>query len=84
MGSMTTGGPLLTFGDLARDRLAIEVTCANCGHRRVLDGAAPKLRGRRVAGARFRCEECGSIGLPTIGKQRAWVGRSKEFARRGR
>lgn len=81
---MPGSGPLLTFGDLARDRLAIEVTCANCGHRRVLDSASPGLRSRRVAGARFRCEECGSVGLPTIGKQRAWTSRAKEFARRKR
>ena len=81
------GGPLLTFGDLARDRLAIDVTCANCGHRRILDGNSPRLRTRRVAGARFRCEECGSIGLPTIGqavlgKQRSWPGKAAAFARR--
>ncbi len=30
-----------TFGDLARDELAIEVTCSNCGHRRTIDGNAP-------------------------------------------
>src|SRR4029453_11461529 len=33
-----------TFGDLARDELAIEVTCPNCGHRRRIDGNAPRLR----------------------------------------
>ena len=50
-----------TFGDLARDELAIEVTCANCGHSRTIDGNAPGLRNRRIAGARFRCEQCGSV-----------------------
>ena len=50
-----------TFGDLARDELAIEVTCANCGHSRTIDGTAPRLRNRRIAGARFRCEQCGSV-----------------------
>ena len=71
-----------TFGDLARDELAIEVTCANCGHRRTIDGNAPRLRNRRIAGARFRCEQCGSVGLPTIGKQRRWTGRLAELARK--
>lgn len=69
-----------TFGDLAGNDLAIEVTCPNCGHRKTVDGNAPGLRNRRIAGARFRCEECGSVGLPSIGKQRRWPGRLAEHA----
>jgi hypothetical protein len=71
-----------TFGDLARDNLAIEVACLNCGHRKTIDGNAPGLRNRRIAGARFRCEECGSVGLPSIGKQRRWPSRLGEHARK--
>ena len=74
--------PASTFGDLARDELAIEVTCPNCGHSRTIDGNAPGLRNRRIAGARFRCEQCGSVGLPSIGKQRRWTGRLAEHARK--
>ena len=75
----TTG---TTFGDLARDELAIEFSCPNCGHRKTIDGRAPGLRNRRVAGARFRCEQCGSVGLPSIGRQRRWTGRLAEHARK--
>lgn len=71
-----------TFGDLARDELAMEVNCPNCGHRKTIDGNAPGLRNRRIAGARFRCEQCGSVGLPSIGKQRRWPGRLAEHARK--
>jgi hypothetical protein len=79
---MPLATPLTTFGDLARDGLQIEVTCAQCGHRRVIDAASPRLRGRKVAGARFRCEPCGAVGLPTIGKQRRWPGRLADHARK--
>ena len=79
---MPLATPLTTFGDLARDQLEIEVTCANCGHRRAIDAASPPLRHRRVAGARFRCEQCGSVGLPTIGEQRRWPGRLADHARK--
>jgi hypothetical protein len=79
---MPLATPLTTFGDLARDHLAIEVTCANCGHRRTIDGASPRLRDRRVAGARFRCEHCGSVGLPSIGKQKIWTRRAADHARK--
>jgi predicted RNA-binding Zn-ribbon protein involved in translation (DUF1610 family) len=58
-----------TFGDLARDELAIEVTCPRCGHRKTIDGNQPRLRHRRIAGARFRCEKCGSVGLQSIAQQ---------------
>ena len=69
--------PLTTFGDLAQDGLAIEVTCANCGHKREIDASTPRLRERRIAGARFRCRQCGSIGLPSLRRigQRAWARR---------
>ena len=81
---MPLATPLTTFGDLAHDGLEIEVTCANCGHRRTIDAASPRLCKRRVAGARFRCEQCGSIGLPTIGRQRRWPGRLADRLRRTR
>lgn len=73
--AMALGTPRMTFGELAREALEIEVVCPNCNHRRVIDGNVPTLRNRRVAGARFRCEKCGSVGLPEIGKQRLWVDR---------
>jgi RNase P subunit RPR2 len=74
--------PRTTFSDLARDHLEIEVTCAQCGHRRTIDAASPRLRDRKVAGPRFRCEQCGSVGLPTIGKQRRWPDRLADRARK--
>jgi len=79
---MPLATPRTTFGDLARDHLEIEVTCAQCGHQRTIDAASPRLRDRKVAGARFRCEHCGSVGLPTIGKQRRWPGRLANHARK--
>jgi hypothetical protein len=79
---MPLATPLTTFGDLARDHLQVEVTCGNCGHRRTIDAASPRLRNRKIAGARFRCEQCGSVGLPTIGKQRRWPGRLADHARK--
>lgn len=69
---MALGTPRMTFGELAREQLEIEVTCPNCSHHRLIDGDAPALRNRPVAGARFRCEQCGSVGLPSLGKQRLW------------
>jgi len=71
--------PRTTFGDLARDHLQIEVTC---GHRRTTDAALSRLRSRRIAGARFRCEQCGSVSLPTIGMPRRLPGRLAEHARK--
>ena len=79
---MAPGNSGLTFGDLAREQLEIEVTCPNCNHRRLIDGSVPALRHRRVAGARFRCEKCGSVGLPELGKQRLWARRLAEHARK--
>ena len=79
---MALGNPGLTFGELAREQLEIEVICPNCDHRRLIDGDDPALRHRRVAGARFRCEKCGSVGLPELGKQRLWARRLAEHARK--
>jgi hypothetical protein len=79
---MPLATPLTTCGDLARDRLEIEVTCAGCGHRRTVDAASPRLRHRKIAGARFRCEQCGAVGLPTIGRQRRWPGQLADHARK--
>jgi DNA-directed RNA polymerase subunit RPC12/RpoP len=81
---MALGSPGMTFGELARAALEIEVTCPNCSHRRLIDGSAPALRHRRVVGARFRCEKCGSVGLPELGKQRLWAKRLAEHARKAR
>jgi DNA-directed RNA polymerase subunit RPC12/RpoP len=80
--SMALGTPRMTFGELAREQLEIEVTCPNCNHRRRIDGDAPALRDRQVAGARFRCEQCGSVGLPSLGKQRLWPGKLADHARK--
>jgi hypothetical protein len=79
---MPLATPLTTFGDLAADGLVLEVSCAICGHKRTIDGNAPHLARRRVAGARFRCEQCGSVGLPSIGKQRLWKRRAAEHSRK--
>lgn len=76
---MPLANALTTFGDLARDQLVIEVTCPNCGHRRTIDGNSPRIARRRVAGARFRCEACGSVGLPSIGS-RTWARRASAHA----
>jgi hypothetical protein len=35
-----------------------------------------------IAGARFRREQCGSVGLPTIGKQRRRPGQVGDHARK--
>jgi DNA-directed RNA polymerase subunit RPC12/RpoP len=79
---MALGTPGMTFGELAREQLEIEVTCPNCGRRRLIDGNSPPLRDRKVAGARFRCEHCGSVGLPSLGKQRLWSARLADHARK--
>jgi hypothetical protein len=72
-----------TFGELQRQGLEIEVTCQKCGHRAVVDPGSSALRDRPIAGRRFRCSQpgCGGVGLPTIGKQRAWVRRLDRHAR---
>ena len=80
---MAPAAPIVTFAELERRGLEIEVTCQKCGHRSVVNGSAPKLRDLPVAGRRFRCTRpgCGGIGLPTIGKQRLWTQRQAEHAR---
>jgi len=77
---MALGTRSMTFGQLAQEQLEIEVTCPNCNHRRLIDGNAPRLRDRPIAGARFRCEKCGSVGLPELGKQRLWAKRLARHA----
>jgi DNA-directed RNA polymerase subunit RPC12/RpoP len=79
--NMASATPGMTFGELAHAGLEIEVTCPNCNHRRLIDGNAPRLRDRPIAGARFRCEKCGSVGLPELGKQRLWTQRLAKHAR---
>jgi DNA-directed RNA polymerase subunit RPC12/RpoP len=79
---MALGTPRMTFGVLAREQLEIEVACPNCGHRRLIDGSAPALRDRKVAGARFRCAQCGSVGLPSLGRQRLWPAKLAHHARK--
>ncbi len=75
---MSLATPLTTFGDLARDGMAINVVCSNCSHNDQVDGNAPRVRAKRIGGARFRCKSCGSSGLPTLGKVRPrWVDRHR-------
>lgn len=62
--------PLRTFADLEPAGLELGVTCQKCGHQAVVDDRSPKLRNQRVAGRRFRCAQCGGIGLPTLGTRR--------------
>jgi predicted RNA-binding Zn-ribbon protein involved in translation (DUF1610 family) len=79
---MPLATPHTTFGDLARQELEVEVLCPNCGHRKTIDATEPRLARRRIAGARFRCERCGSVGLPSLGRQRRWPAKLAEQARR--
>jgi hypothetical protein len=71
-----------TFAELERQGFEVEVTCQKCGHRSVVDAKSSSLRDLPIAGRRFRCSQpgCGGIGLPTIGKQRAWVRQLAEHA----
>lgn len=73
-----------TFADLDRAGFEIEVTCQKCGQRAVIDARSRPVRDLPVAGRRFRCTQpaCGGVGLPTIGKQRAWVAKLSEHAQR--
>lgn len=59
-----------TFGDLERAGLEMAVTCQCCGHQAVIDDTSPKLRNRPIAGRRYRCQQCGAIGLPSLGTRR--------------
>jgi hypothetical protein len=67
---MTTTAPPRTFADLALAGLELEVTCQRCGHVAVIDDTAPRLRHQRLAGRRYRCAQCGAIGLPSLGTRR--------------
>ena len=67
---MTTAAPPRTFADLEPAGLELEVTCQKCGHWAVVDDASPKLRHQRLAGRRYRCVQCGAIGLPSLGARR--------------
>ena len=67
---MTTTAPPRTFADLEPAGLELEVTCQRCGHVAVIDHTAPRLRHLRLAGRRYRCAQCGAIGLPTLGTRR--------------
>jgi hypothetical protein len=59
-----------TFADLEPAGLKLEVTCHRCGHVAVIDDQAPRLRHQRLAGRRYRCAQCGAIGLPSLGTRR--------------
>jgi hypothetical protein len=67
---MTTSAPPRVFADLEAAGLELEVTCQRCGHVAVVDDKAPRLRNQRLAGRRYRCAECGAIGLPSLGTRR--------------
>ena len=58
-----------TFADLEPAGLELG-TCQRCGHVAVVDDQAPRLRHQRLAGRRYRCQECGAIGLPSLGTRR--------------
>lgn len=81
--------PFKTLGDLERQGLELVVTCQKCRHQSLVPTSSAALRGRRLAGQRFRCSEvlasglvCRGIGLPAIQKQRTWIRRQAEHARR--
>ena len=67
---MITRAPPRVFADLEPAGLELEVTCQRCGHVAVVDDQAPDLRNQRLAGRRYRCAQCGAIGLPTLGTRR--------------
>ena len=72
--------PFRTFGDILAQGLVVDVWCTRCKSwgRADLTGR----HGQRFAGARFRCEQCGSVGLPSLGKQRLWPGKLADHARK--
>jgi predicted RNA-binding Zn-ribbon protein involved in translation (DUF1610 family) len=67
---MTMTAPPRVFADLAPAGLELAVTCQRCGHVAVVDDQAPRLRNQRLAGRRYRCQQCGAIGLPSLGTRR--------------
>jgi predicted RNA-binding Zn-ribbon protein involved in translation (DUF1610 family) len=66
---MTTTSPPRVFGDLAPAGLELSVACQRCG-RVAVDDQAPSLLNQRLAGRRYRCQECGAIGLPSLATRR--------------
>ena len=65
--------PIVTFGDIASPGLVLKVYCSRCHSWRTIDLQDERLRARRFAGARFRCQAirydgaiCGGLGEPTI------------------
>ena len=66
---MTTTSPPRVFADLEPPGLELEVTCQRCWHA-AIDDTAPRLRHQRLAGRRYRCAQCGAIGLPSLGTRR--------------
>jgi hypothetical protein len=67
---MTTTAPPGTFAYLAPAGLEMSVVCQKCGHEAVVDDTAPRLRNQCIAGRRYRCQQCGAIGLPSLGTRR--------------
>ena len=67
---MTATVPPRIFADLAPAGLELAVTCQRCGHVAVVDDQAPRLRNQRLSGRRYRCQQCGAIGLPSLGTRR--------------
>lgn len=65
-----TGTPPRVFADLEPAGLELEVTCQRCGHVGIVDDTSPRLRLQRLAGRRYRCAQCGAIGLPSLGTRR--------------
>ena len=63
---MTTLAPPRVFTDPEPAGLELEITCQRCGHLSVGDDQAPRLRNQRIAGRRYRCAQCGAIGLPSL------------------
>jgi DNA-directed RNA polymerase subunit RPC12/RpoP len=67
---MTTTATPRVFADLAPAGLEMSVKCQRCGHEAVVDDTVPRLRHQRIAGRRYRCQQCGAIGLPSLGTRR--------------
>jgi predicted RNA-binding Zn-ribbon protein involved in translation (DUF1610 family) len=67
---MTTTAPPRVFANLALAGLEMSVACQRCGHVAVVDDQTPRLRNQLLAGRRYRCQQCGAIGLPSLGTRR--------------
>jgi len=61
----------MSFANLERDGLQMEVECQKCGHRSMVDAASSKLRDWPIAGRRYRSSTpgCRGIGLPSIARK---------------